>query len=161
MEQLITAGDLVGFKGAPFPDPVIQSAAESVRTECEWHIAPVITETVKIRTAGAWFVLLPTMRLVEVLGIAAGGQPVTGWEWYQNGVIERRGGFPHVVEIEFRHGYETCPPELLAVIAERASSGSAGRVRQESLGSRSVSLEAGYDTVGSVVLAKYTLSGEA
>lgn len=159
MEPLITAGDLVGFKGAPFPDPVTQGAAESIRTECEWHIAPIETETVKIRAAGATVVLLPTLKLVEVLTITSAGQPVTGWEHYENGVVERVGGFPHVIEVQFRHGYTKCPVDLLSVIAERASTGTAGRVRQESLGSRSVSLEAGYDTVGSVVLAKYTLHG--
>ena len=158
--QLVQGTDLVGFRGAPFPAVVLEAAAESVRTECEWHIAPVITSTVKFRAGGNDTVLLPTMRLVEVESVTTtAGVPVTGWESLDNGVLERPGGFPRFILVTFRHGFDKCPPELLAVIAERSVSSAAGRISQESLGSRSVSLEAGYDSVSMAVLQKYKLQG--
>lgn len=160
MEPLVKGTDLIGFKGAPFPATVMDGAAESIRTECEWHIAPVIVTTVKIRAGGADTVLLPTLRLVEVEEVTSStGEPVTGWEELENGVLERAGGFPRFINVRFRHGYEKCPPELLSVIAERSVSGAAGRISQESLGSRSVSLESGYDSVSMSVLQKYKLQG--
>lgn len=160
MEPLVKGTELIGFKGAPFPVAVMDGAAESIRTECEWHIAPVITTSLKIRSGGADTVLLPTLRLLEVEEVTSStGEPVTGWEELENGVLERRGGFPRFINVRFRHGYDKCPAELLSVIAERAVSGSAGRISQESLGSRSVSLESGYDSVSMSVIQKYKLQG--
>lgn len=154
---LVEANDLAGFKGAPFSPVTVSGAAGSVRDDCGWHIAPVVESTKKLRGGGT-VLILPTLNLVEVVSIKSSrGTEVHGFDWLENGVIERLGGFPRIVEVVFRHGYETCPPALLGVIAERASSGSYGRVRQESLGSRSVSLESGYDSVGGAVVHKYTL----
>ena len=155
--RLATAEDLAAFKGAPFSPPVIEGAAESVRDECGWHIAPNVTSSVRMRGGGT-VLLLPTLRLTGVgLIKTSDGTVITGWDWLPNGVVERPGGFPRIVEVHFTHGYDKCPASLLGVIAERASSGSYGRVRQESLGGRSVSLESGYDTVGGSVVQKYTL----
>lgn len=160
MEPLVKSNDLTGFKGAPFPPSVLTAAAQSIRTECEWHIAPLETMTVKIRAGGSDTVLLPTMKLVEVIEVtSSAGDVVTGWEAMPDGVLERPGGFPRFINVHFRHGHESCPPELLAVIAERAVSGAAGRITAESLGGRAVSLESGYDSVSMAVLQKYKLQG--
>ena len=157
---LVEASDLTGFKGAPFPPAVMNGAAESLRTECEWHIAPVIESTVKIRAAGSDTILLPTLKLTEVVSVTGSdGQVVTGWDELENGVLERPGGFPRFVTVVFKHGHTKCPPELLTVIAERSVSAGSGRISQESLGSRSVSLEAGYDSVSMAVIDKYRLYG--
>lgn len=156
---LADVSELAGFKGAPFNTATVDGAADSVRSDCGWHIAPVVTTVKKMRGGGS-VLILPTLNLVEVVSIkTTGGVEITGFDWLENGVVERWHGFPRFVEVEFRHGFEVCPPALLGVIAERASSGSYGRVKQESLGSRSVSLEGGYDTVGGAVVQKYTLPG--
>ncbi|WP_343317776.1 hypothetical protein AAFM46_10985 [Arthrobacter sp. TMP15] len=160
LESLVQGSELVGFKGAPFPPAVLNAAAESIRTECEWHIAPLATSTVKLRAGTSDTVLLPTMHLVEVLEVtSSAGDAVTGWESMQDGTLERPGGFPRFINVRFSHGHAACPAELLTVIAERAVSGAAGRISQESLGSRSVSLESGYDSVSMAVLQKYKLQG--
>lgn len=157
--DLASAADLAGFKGAPFSPSTIAGAADSIRSDCGWHIAPVLATTKRMRGGGT-VLILPTLNLIEVVSIkTADGVEVTGYDWLDNGVVELRRGFPRFVEVTFRHGYEKCPPALLGVIAERASSGSYGRVKQESLGGRSVSLESGYDTVGGAVVHKYTLPG--
>lgn len=154
---LASLEELQGFKGAPFTPAVIEGAAESIRDDCGWHIAPQETSTVKVRGGGT-VLLLPTLHLVDVTSIkTSGGVDVLGFDWFDNGVVERLRGFPRVVEVTFTHGYSKCPPALLGVIAERATTGSYGRVRQESLGSRSVSLESGYDSVGAGTVQKYAL----
>lgn len=160
LPPLVTGTELTGFKGAPFPPAVLNAAAESIRTECEWHIAPEVESVVKLRAGTSDTVLLPTMHLVEVLEVtSSAGVLLTGWEELQDGTLWRQGGFPRFINVRFKHGYDSCPPELLTVIAERAVSGSAGRISQESLGSRSVSMEAGYDSVSMAVLQKYKLQG--
>lgn len=159
VEQLVSPTDLSGFRGAPFSPDVVKGASDSVRRDCEWHIAPTLEQTIRVR-GGDSVLRLPTLHLVEVVSVTSSkGVPVNGFDWLPNGVLEREGGFPRFVDVVFRHGYETCPPELLNVVAERAANGSAGRVRQESLGSRSVSLESGYDSVSLSVLDKYRLFG--
>lgn len=156
---LAVAADLAAFKGAPFSPAVIEGAAESIRDDCGWHIAPLITSTVRMRGGGR-VLILPTLRLTEVISIkSTGGDVVAGWDWLPNGVIERLGGFPRFVEVDFVHGYDKCPASLLGVIAERASSGSYGRVKSESIGGRSVSMDSGYDSVGGAAVQKYTLPG--
>ena len=160
LEPLVQGAELVGFRGAPFPPAVLNAAAQSLRTECEWHIAPVVESTVKLRAGTSDTVLLPTMHLVEVLEVtSSAGDVVTGWEAMSDGTVERQGGFPRFINVRFKHGHEICPAELLAVIAERAVSGAAGRITAESLGGRAVSLESGYDSVSMAVLQKYKLQG--
>lgn len=156
---LADASELAGFKGAPFVPATVEGAADSIRSDCGWHIAPVVTTVKKMRGGGV-VLILPTLNLVEVVSIkTSDGTVLSGFDWLDNGVVERRHGFPRFMEVTFRHGYEKCPPALLGVIAERASSGSYGRVKQESLGGRSVSLDSGYDSVGGAVVQKYTLPG--
>lgn len=158
MVPLAAGADLVGFRGAPFPEAVTQAAAESVRAECGWHIAPHLELTIKVRTGGADTVLLPSLKVVVVLSVVdQDGAAVTGWESWENGVLERPGGFPNVVTINFVHGYPRCPKDLLGIIAERASASAAGRVKSESLAGRSVSLDSGYDPVTAPILNTYKL----
>lgn len=160
LEPLVRSTELTGFRGAPFPPAVLVAAAQSIRTECEWHIAPLVESTVKLRAGTSDTVLLPTMHLVEVLEVtSSAGALLFGWEAMPDGTLERPGGFPRFINVKFRHGYESCPAELISVIAERAISGSAGRITAESLGGRAVSLESGYDSVSMAVLQKYKLQG--
>lgn len=157
LEQMATVSDLAGFNGGPFTQQVVASAGDSIRDECGWHIAPVVTTTMKFRGEGS-LILLPTMRLLDVtLARDRNGNPVTGLDWLQNGILECEGGFPPFVEVTFRHGYTSCPPSLLAVIAERAQARSGGRIKSEALAGRSVSLEGGYDPVTAGVLSRYKL----
>ena len=161
MDPLIQASDLAGFRGAPFSAEVAEAAAQSIRTESGWHIAPSEIETVKLR-GGSSVLLLPSMHVTAVSGVVDSyGNDVTGWEWFPSGVMECAAGFPLFVSVTFTHGYPECPKELLPIIAERAMSQASGRVRSESAGGVSISLEGGYDPSTSSVLAKYRLQGGA
>jgi hypothetical protein len=161
LEPMATVGNLAGFNGGPFTDAVVASAGDSIRDECGWHIAPVVTTTMKFRGDGS-LILLPTLRLMDVTSVKdRDGNLISDAEWFQNGILERAGGFPPYVEVTFMHGYRVCPPSLLAIIAERAAARSAGRIKSEALAGRSVSLEGGYDPVSSRVLQAYRLQGGA
>lgn len=158
VDPLIATGDLVGFRGAPFPDAVTQAAAESVRSECGWHIAPSVTQTVAVRTGGVGTVLLPSLRVESVALVTdKDGVELTGWDAWENGVLERSSAFPKVILVTLTHGFAVCPTDLLGIIAERASAQAEGRIKSESLAGRSVSLDSGYDPVTAPILARYKL----
>ena len=161
MADLVSNADLTGFPGAPFSEPVLRAAAESVRDECGWHIAPVVTETIEVEAVGN-VAILPTLRIVTITEIrdARTGDPITGWH------VDKRAGVVHGlpycrrIEVDLEHGHESCPPALLPAIADRAKAiTTGGYVRQESLGSRSVAYATGPDIgVGAAdPLARYKL----
>lgn len=142
---LVTASDLEGQSGAPFDPARVEAVAEALRLVVGWHIAPSVTETVTLDHDGAGILLLPSLYVTDVVAVrdVSGDTPrdLTGWRWSSAGMIDLRGGAPRgfrSVEVDFVHGYDKCPPALLTAI----TSGISGRVVQESLGSRSVTLSA-------------------
>jgi len=157
-DPLISADDLTGFRGAPFPQAVADAAAGAVRAECGWHIAPEVEQTLRLR-GGSTHLLLPTLKLNGVASITdADGNALTGWEWFESGVVESNwGAFPRVVIVTFTHGYRACPAELLPAIAERASAQAAGRVKSQTAGTFSVSMDTTEDPFSAV--AKYRIPG--
>lgn len=159
MGPLVSATDLAGFRGAPFPDTLVEAAAETVRAECGWHIAPAVEQTVKVRTGGMDTVNLPSLYVTDVVSVLdRAGAPVTGWDFWEHGVLECPGGFPDIIKVTFKHGYESCPKDLHSIIAERSGSQVSGRVLAESLAGRSVQLEGGYDPNTPTILAGYRLN---
>lgn len=161
MDDLVKSDELTGFPGAPFSSGVVSAVADAVRVDAGWHIAPVRVETVEVDTDCSRVALLPSLRVVEVSEVrdADSGNVISGWRLSKHrGTLTRRSGsWPAQIEVDLTHGYESCPPALFPVIAERAQRVRAGLVRQESLGSRSVSYSADYDRVGSSILARFAL----
>lgn len=159
MASLVSAADLAGFRGAPFPETTVQAAAETVRAECGWHIAPQIEQTIKVRTGGADSVNLPSLMVYDVLAVTDRfGTAVTGWDFWEHGVLDLPGGFPDVIKVTYIHGYRTCPKDLHGIIAERSGSQVSGRVLAESLAGRSVQLDGGYDPNTPAILNAYRLN---
>lgn len=160
MADLVTNTDMTGFPGAPYSDAVLEAAAESVRDDCGWHIAPSATETVVVEASGG-VALLPSLRVTDVTEVrdAMTGEVLADWRVDKSaGVLHDLSAAYRRVEVDFTHGYDSCPPALKPVIAERAQAmGRGGYVRQESLGSRSVSL-GGLEGGGALdALARYKL----
>lgn len=131
LPALVEASDVAGFPGAPFPAATLTAAAESVRGDAEWHIAPLVTETVVLDVNGGRFLFLPTLKLVEVTAVRDVTYPDATVEVldfrtqatarFRAGVLERPGGWPYgVVEVDMVHGYSACPAELLPAIVARA-----------------------------------------
>lgn len=157
-QPLLDPTALTGFPGAPFPASVVNSAAGQVRDECEWHIAPEVTETILVSTGRGSVALLPSLKVKEVLAVRDGdGNAIEGWKAKPNGVLRRTSGcWPDEIEVEFTHGYATCPDSLLAVVADRARRIKGGGVKAESLAGRSIQLDTGPDA-GQSSVSKYKL----
>jgi len=165
-QDMVNPVDLVGFRGGPFPQSVVDAAVGAIRSECGWHIAPVQEEEVRLRTGGVQTLLMPSLRIVEVLEAESLVSPydpvipVGAIEILDHGALHLEGGWPARVRIKYRHGYPSCPDELKAIVAELALAGAKGRVRQESLAGRSVSLEGGAEPMTEGVLKRYTITGD-
>ena len=162
----LVPSDLEGFAGAPFTQPAIDAAVASIRNECGWHIAPLHVETREFATEGADALFLRSLRVKEVRAVSHvpyfGESVVTPLAYHfrqDAGVLWRFGGWPYFVSVTYQHGYEEWPADLLAVIADRARAlAVGGKVRQESLLGRSVSLDfAAFGSASDPTLAAYRI----
>ncbi|MEV4902358.1 hypothetical protein AB0K08_13575 [Citricoccus sp. NPDC055426] len=164
-QDMVQATDLAGFRGAPFPQPVMDSAVGAIRDECGWHIAPSQEDTFTMRTGRVETILLPSLHITEVVAVNdltssyAPVIPPDRVDILDHGALHLEGGWPAKVSITIKHGYATCPDSLKAIIAEQSLGVAAGRIRQESLAGRSLSLEAGLDPMTDTVLSRYRLDG--
>lgn len=150
-DDLIEAGDLEGFPGAPFDAAVVQAAAQAVRAAVDWHVAPLRTETRPVDSPGGTSLLLPTLNLVSIESVRDVTDDPAGpliaeyrthdTDRFRAGIVDRPGGWPRcgVVAVEFTHGYEGCPAELAAAIAELCVAVNRGGLSQRSLGDKSES----------------------
>lgn len=145
---LLDASDLAGYAGAPFSPDVVLDACDSVREEADWHIAPVVEEEVRVDADGGALLMLPTLRLREVISVydttnPADPRQITDFRKTAAGMLYRRGGWPdgfESVTVVMKHGYNKCPRGLHSVVAERAQFAAvSSTVGQESAGSVSVS----------------------
>ena len=162
---LIDPGAIAGF-----PSEAVERAAAEVRDEAGWHIAPVITETLTLNGRGGRILLVPSLRIVEVLAVRDVTDPASprvldGWRVDKSaGLLHRDAGWPQgvaSVEVELRHGFAACPLPLYGVLRERCQlAGINPGVRSESLASRSVQ----FGLVGVVdtgaVMDRYTVRGQ-
>ena len=160
MPALVVAPALADFPGAPFAESLVESAGESVRAEAGWHIAPEVTETLRVFSEGGTALVLPTLKYtVTAVRDTSGDTPevLTGWTDRGSGIL-LKSYWPvgHMLEVDLVHGYEICPPELLPVIAHRvqASRSPGANVR---LGSLSIGGDPGTPEQDDAVLARFTL----
>lgn len=139
-EPMLTTKDLAAW--GTFPQATIDAVVQAVRARCGWHIAPVVTETLTLDARGADYIMLPSLRVVEVTAVRVWDEaeqamvPASGWSlrtgWSANGMLHRPGGWPdgfRTVEVDLEHGYDTVPTDLAKMVAERTER----RVVQESL----------------------------
>lgn len=164
---LFNSADLAEFAGAPFTEDQASRAAEDIRAEAGWHIAPSVTETVVMESDGGRYLFLDTLRLTAVSEVrdVTPDTPVVVTDYrthatarFRAGVLDRPGGWPvGVLEVDITHGYDECPPTVLlaaaALARESRGGGAGGSVR---LGSLAVTLPESTETVGGAV-ARYKL----
>lgn len=163
---LVQPSDLASYPGAPFSESIVDAAVDRLRRDSGWHIAPQVTETLKVDGHGGRLLVLPTLQLVNVTAVrdVSGDTPQVLDEWKRSriGILTRDGGWPcglEAVEVDLVHGYTTTPLELFAVVADlcRATL-SDPRVQQERLGNWSRTLRgtvAGTDLAD--ILARYSV----
>lgn len=123
---LAAAPDVVSYRGAPFDGDLLAAAGGAVRSHCGWHIAPRFEDHLVLVSGPAGRrLVLPTLNIVEVTGIrdVVSGTAVTGWRVGGSGMLIRDTGWPRGednLEVTLTHGFDTCPPEVVAVVVERA-----------------------------------------
>lgn len=118
------------------------AACAAVRAYCGWHIAPSVTETVTVDGSGGSVQFLPTLHLTDLVSISSDGTVITDPEWSTTGMV--RGSWTSKfrgVVATMIHGYDECPDDVMAVLANLAESGDlmAG-ARQITSGPHSVTL---------------------
>lgn len=115
-----------------------RAACEQIRSYCGWHIAPSITETVRVDGSGGDTQLLPTLHLTDLTGVKSDGRAVLDPEWSEMGMI--RGSWTSKfrgVEATMTHGFESCPVEILPIVIA-VMSGESGIVKAVTSGPHSV-----------------------
>lgn len=142
-ESMMTAGT---------PTP-LEAAEAMVRAYCEWHVAPIVDETLTLDAKGGTRLFLPSLRVVSVAAVRVSGGLVdpSGYDWTEDGVLRRLGGaqWPYAgrsVEVDLVHGHE--PAEvawIVAQIAERITSAPdrATIIGQLSVGTRQITYRPG------------------
>ena len=167
MAETIQAQRLNEFRGAPFPPAVVDAAVESIRKQCGWHIAPERVDEAEVESVSGRFLQLGTLHLLEVLEIRDADNPDSGpfdgkLRVRRDGRVQALSGkLPEFCLVSFRHGYEEFPASLLPVVADRARAASAGRIRSESLASRSITVDAGVDPLTEPLIAAYRVGNGA
>lgn len=98
------------------------AAAAAIRAYCGWHVAPIISETMRRDGNGRTTLVLPTRRIVELEQVKIDGADVTGSvRWSESGMLQGV-TFPArfgCVEVTLRHGFERAD-DVLGVL-ERAA----------------------------------------
>lgn len=135
-------------------DPAFWLAAanQAIRTECGWHVAPIITEQLVLDGTGGTALLVPSKRVREVLSAKSDGVDVTDQMKFsrRSGVLTLASGWScdvGSIDLEIEHGYDADEvPDVAALIVtltKRAAAG--GAIVQQAVGSASMRLATGRD----------------
>jgi hypothetical protein len=126
-------------------------AEASVRAYLGWHLAPEKTETLTLDGPGGPVLLLPTLRVSELVSITEEDRlvPVDDYEWSESGVVRRGRASSYSawgaswtsrlrgVQVELTHGFPEMPLDVTAIIerlAARASEASKGSALLQQVG---------------------------
>jgi hypothetical protein len=116
------------LEGLPLPEGVdpgaVLDAAEAVRSYCDWHIAPSVTETLTLPVVNG-VALIPSL---HVTAVASVNGLATGYTWTTSGRVQIGSGYSHhyhspPVTVVLTHGYETCPAVVRAAVLQIAARG--------------------------------------
>lgn len=108
-----------------------KAAQEAIRRYCGWHVAPNITETIKVDAYGGRTLLLPSKHVTALNHVTVADVDITDQcTWSEGGLIVLRAGVwpdePRAVTVDLTHGWD--PDEvpdvqqLILQIARRAKS---------------------------------------
>lgn len=130
----------------------LNAANQAIRTECGWHVAPIITEELVLDGPGGTALLVPSKRVRSIISATSDGRDVTGQVKFSRraGVLTLASGWScdvGSIELTIEHGFELDEvPDIAAVIVgltKRAAS--SGAIVQQSIGSASAKLAVGRD----------------
>jgi hypothetical protein len=110
----------------------LKAAQQSVRSYCGWHIAPNITQTLKLDSYGARTLLLPSMHVTDISSLMINGVEMKDdIDWSTAGTVKlRKGCFPDspgAVTVTLKHGFDAAEvadvTSLMLKLAQRGSTG--------------------------------------
>ena len=141
----------------------IRAAQSAVRRYCGWHVAPSITETVRVDAYGGQVLYLPSKHVTAIASISVDGEAVAEFDWSEAGTVVLRSGSwpdrPGAVQVDLTHGWPVDDvPEVAALIlavGKRART-QPGVIASQSVNGASVS----YQSAGGAPLSVPLLSIE-
>lgn len=112
------------------PAPEESAGLAAVRAWCGWHVAPSLTETVKVEGDGGRVLLLPSLHVTAVTEVRneAGTIIGTDYKWRENGIVRGRWMCEDLYEFDIAHGYDSMPSELQAIVDDIDSAGVGSRL---------------------------------
>jgi hypothetical protein len=130
----------------------MNAANQAVRSECGWHVAPVITETLVLDGSGTRNLLLPSGRVTQIIKVTNAGEDVTSRVKHSRAGMISFGGYWSSdfgdVEVELTHGYAIDEVAdvagVIAALIGRAMSAPAG-ITSQTIGPASVRHAIGKD----------------
>lgn len=167
-------------------DDVVEHASDIIRSACGWHIFPSMDSDEVYSGTGSQYLQLRTKYLTAVIAVGVidySGTVTTlvegtDFRKTESGLLERLRGhwWPSgvaTVEVQFTHGYDTAPQDLVAVATSfaRRWPAAAQPWTAMTMGRASVSLGQGlgaggkglapgsFSSAEQIVLSRYTLVG--
>lgn len=146
IEGIVTASTQVN------PAFWLNAANQAIRTECGWHVAPIITEELVLDGPGGTALLVPSKRVRSIIMATSDGRDVTDQVKFSRraGVLTLASGWScdvGSIELTLEHGYELDEvaevAALIVTLTKRAAT--SGAIVQQSIGSASVRLATGRD----------------
>ncbi|PZE89945.1 hypothetical protein [Curtobacterium sp. MCBD17_008] len=126
----------------PFLGYALDVATRMIRDHCGWFVGPVTTETLYLDGPGSRLLVLPTLRVVEVLAVRQDGValPADAFRVSRgSGMLRTTSPLSEqfgALEVDLRHGYDDVPEpivDLTLQMAARALGSPLGVVREQSL----------------------------
>ena len=127
-----TIPDLVSSDTTVDSSTWLKAAQQSVRSYCGWHIAPNITQTLKLDSYGARTLLLPSMHVTNISSLLVNGVEMKdSIDWGAAGTVRLREGYfpdcPGAVQVTLSHGFDAGEvadvTSLILKLAQRGSTG--------------------------------------
>lgn len=115
--------DLAPYPGAPFADSVVRAAEASIRRDANWHITPVVTESMVVTCKDRFRLVLKTLRIVSVTSVVGDDLiAVTGFKIGEGSTLLPPDGqwwtLGRQYTVTLAHGYDSAD-DLLPVVASR------------------------------------------
>lgn len=130
----------------------LNAANQAIRTECGWHVAPIITEDLVLDGTGGTVLLVPSKRVRDIVSAKNNGVDVTDQVKFSRraGVLTLASGWScdvGSIELTIEHGYALDEVSdvagLIVALTKRAAAG--GAIVQQAVGSASARLATGRD----------------
>lgn len=146
----------------------LELATSFVQNYTGQHIFQVVNDEVELwPRSSPNVVILPEMPVTSVVSVIdSDGLAVTGWTLRPGGVLRLDTGWNAPVTVTYTHGYAVIPDDIKLATMRTASAFTAnpsGNVRQESIGSYSVtygsagSTPSGIGGIDQLILARYRM----